>query len=161
MVRCSPRALQFNREQSARPNHHAIIYRRMVNSRLAVLVLIKSRSKLGHKSLSSHYTKQFSPCLTTPQDSATSIYQVDWTDALGRTASHPSPSCSDPTEVPWPSDNCPGNPRIQLPFASKPSSNRSPHRQLKSFTTHPQQSANTHQVHCFHTFNLPRSTRVS
>ena len=36
MVRCSPCALQFSRQQSARPNHHAIIYRRMANFRLAV-----------------------------------------------------------------------------------------------------------------------------
>ena len=42
-----PRALGFSREQSARPNHHAIIYRRVENSRPAVLVPAPSRTNLG------------------------------------------------------------------------------------------------------------------
>ena len=81
-------------------------------------------------------------CPTTPRHSAVSIHQVDWADTLGRTASHPSPSCSHPIEVSQPSGNCPDHPSIQLPFASEPTSNRSPHRQQRRFTTHPQQYTN-------------------
>ena len=41
-------------------NHHTIIYHRMANSRLALLVLALSRTKLGHIYFSSYCTKQFS-----------------------------------------------------------------------------------------------------
>ena len=41
-------------------NHHAIICRRMANSRHGLFVLAQSRTILGHVSFSSHYTKQFS-----------------------------------------------------------------------------------------------------
>ena len=53
MVRCSPRALQFRRQQSARPNHHAIIYRRMANSRLAVDINLFSITTLNKYLLAS------------------------------------------------------------------------------------------------------------
>ena len=58
MVRCPPRAPGFSREQSARPNHYAIIYRSVAYSRLAVLVPAQSRTNLGHRT-NLHYTKQF------------------------------------------------------------------------------------------------------
>ena len=41
-------------------NHHAIIYRHNVNSRLDFLIPAQSRTSLGFISLSSHHTKQFS-----------------------------------------------------------------------------------------------------
>ena len=42
-----------------------------------------------------------------------------------------------------------------------PTSNRSTHAHYKRIATHPQQSANTHQLHRSHTLNFPHSARVS
>ena len=42
-----------------------------------------------------------------------------------------------------------------------PTSNRSTHGHYERITSHPQQSANTHQLHCSHTHNLFYSARVS
>ena len=64
-------------------------------------------------------------------------------------------------EVFWLSGNCLDYPTIQLFSASEPIPSRSPHRQQKRLTTHPQQSGNTQQFHCSHTLNLPRFTRPS
>ena len=59
----------------------------------------------------------------------------------------------------WPSDNCPDYPSIQLPFASEPTSNRSPHRQWERFTTHPQQP--TYCKPSTWTFPEPNSTNLT
>ena len=59
-------------------------------------------------------------------------------DTLGRIPPNPSPSCSHPIEVSWPSGNFPDYPSIQLSFSSEPTYNRSSHRQWKRFTTLPQ-----------------------
>ena len=75
-------------------------------------------------------------CPTMPQHSAVST--------LGRIAPHPSLSCLHPMEVSWPLGNCPDYPNIPLPFTSELTSNRSPHREQKRFTSHPQQSMPTH-----------------
>ena len=130
MGRCPPppRALGFSREQSARPNHHAIIYRRVENSRPAVLVPAPSRTNLGQFFFPVTTLNNFL-YLATPQHSAVSIHQVDWPDTLGRIAPHPSPSCSHPMEVSWTSGNCRDYPSNQPPFANEPTSNRSSHRQ--------------------------------
>ena len=39
--------------------------------------------------------------------------------------------------------------------------NSSTHEHYKRITAHPEQSANTHQLHRFHTLNFPHSARVS
>ena len=128
MVRYPPRAPGFSRVQSARPNHHAIIYHPVANSRLAMLVVSGQFSiNLGHISLSSHYTEQFS----LPHN-ALKFSGIHPPGGLGRhlVESSPTPaSCSHTMEVSWPSGNCPDYPSSQLPFASEPTSNRSPHRQ--------------------------------
>ena len=57
-------------------------------------------------------------------------------------------------EISWRSCNYPDYPYIWLPFASEPTSNRSPHRYYNRFTILPQQSVNTHQFHCCHTLKF-------
>ena len=160
MVRCLPYAPGFSREQSARPNHHAIIYRRVANPTLGLLVPAQSRTNVGHISISSYYTKQFS--LSHHAHHIQPYPSTRWTGqtlliGLPLIPAHPAP-------IPCRfllSDNCPEYPSIQLLFAIEPTSNRSPHRQWKRFTTHPQQSTNTHQFHCSHILNLPYTARAS
>ena len=108
-------------------NHHAIIDRHNVNSRLGFLTAAQSRTSLGYISLSSHHAKQFSlPHM--PQHSAVSIHQMDWADTLGIIAPYPNPFSSHPMEVFWSSGNCLECPSIQLTFANEPNPNGSPHR---------------------------------
>ena len=87
-------------------SQHAIIYRRMENSRTDVLLLAQSSTNLGHISLSSHHTKQF----PVPHHAPT----FSRIHTLGRIAPHPSLSRLHPIEVSWPLGNSP------LPVNSPP-----------------------------------------
>ena len=51
-------------------------------------------------------------------------------------------------------------PMVTHSAARFPTSNRSTHGHYKRITTHPQQSANTHQLHHSHNLNFPHSARV-
>ena len=101
-------------------NHHAMIYSRVTNSKIDVLVLAQSSINLGYISLSSHHTKQFS----LPHHAPTFSH----VHTLGRITPHPRPSCPNPMEVSWLLGNCPDYPSIPLPFASRLTSNRSLNR---------------------------------
>ena len=64
-------------------------------------------------------------------------------------------------KVSWLSGNCPNYPRIQIPFASEPTSNRTPHHIVEKIH-HTSSTLNPHtQFHCSHTLNFFHSTRVS
>ena len=98
-------------------------------------------------------------CHTMTQHSALSIHQTDWADTLGIIVSYHNPFSSHPMEIFWPSGNCLKCSSIKLPFANEPNPNGYPHTRQKRFTTHPLQSANTHQFHFFRTLDFLRSTQ--
>ena len=80
--------------------------------------------------------------------------EAGWQDAplaLWEVA-HPAPM-----EVPWPSGTCPDHPHMLLPFVAEPIPNKSPHRHQQRIITHPQQSANIHQLHRSRTLNFLHS----
>ena len=84
------------------PNHHAIIYCCEANSRRAALAPAQSRTNLGHISVSSYYTKQFS--LPHHAQHIQPYPSHRWTGQTLLVESPPSPA--HPAPIPWRFSGC-------------------------------------------------------
>ena len=84
------------------PNHHAIIYCCEANSRRAALAPAQSRTNLGHISVSSYYTKQFS--LPHHAQHIQPYPSHRWTGQILLVESPPIPA--HPAPIPWRFSGC-------------------------------------------------------